>query len=55
MCNVKVSNAVLTMEIDKTGGVQELLGDGGLARTGYQSLRERRRTRHDGRGRMIKN
>lgn len=30
MCNVRVSNAVLTMETDKTSGVQELLGDGGL-------------------------
>ena len=42
-----------TMETDKTCGAQELLGDGGLARTGYQSVRERR-TRHDGRGRKIK-
>ena len=30
VCNVRVSNAVLTTETDKTGGVQELLGDGGL-------------------------
>ena len=30
MCNVRVSKAVLTMETDKAGGVQELLGGGGL-------------------------